>query len=425
MSTPLSRLIARSLMPALVVGAFALPAPIALAQQANSKPPSPAEIERRKSMGGYLPERMQNPNLTSNPPRLTVTPLEDIPVNKIQVPPGFKVEVWAHGIPGARMMARAPNGAVFVGTRTIGRVYAVYEKDGQRTSKIVAQKLNQPNGVLMLNGSLYIAAINRVFRYDNIEANLENIPEPLEMTKDFNLPPDAHHNWKFLAYGPDKKIYFQVGSPCNVCEINPGVHGQIRRYNLDGTGMEIVARGVRNSVGFDFHPKTGELWFTDNGRDWAGEVGFEEELNRVPADKIGGHFGFPYCHANGQPDPDIKVPNPCANVILPVTTLGAHAAALGMRFYTGKMYPTEYQGAVLLARHGSWNKTERNGYDVLRVNATPDGKDAKITPFVTGFMDKASNTYWGRPTDVMQLPDGSMLISDEEQGAIYRVSYGK
>ena len=419
MSTPLSHLIARSLMPALVVGAFALPAPIALAQQANATPPSPAEIERRKSMGGYLPERMQNPNLTSNPPRLTVTPLENIPVDKIQVPPGFKVEVWAHGIPGARMMARAANGAVFVGTRTIGRVYVVYEKDGKRTSKIVAQKLNQPNGVLMLNGSLYIAAINRVFRYDNIEANLENIPEPLEMTKDFNLPPDAHHNWKFLAYGPDKKIYFQVGSPCNLCEINPGVHGQIRRYNIDGTGMEIVARGVRNSVGFDFHPKTGELWFTDNGRDWAGEVGFEEELNRVPADKIGGHFGFPYCHANGQPDPDIKVPNPCANVILPVTTLGAHAAALGMRFYTGKMYPAEYQGAVLLARHGSWNKTERN------VNATPDGKDAKITPFVTGFMDKASNTYWGRPTDVMQLPDGSMLISDEEQGAIYRVSYGK
>ena len=299
------------------------------------------------------------------------------------------------------------------------------EKDGKRVSKIVAQKLNQPNGVLMHNGSLYIAAINRVFRYDNIEANLENIPEPVDMTKDFNLPPDVHHNWKFLAYGPDKKMYFQVGAPCNVCEINPGVHGQIRRYNMDGTGMEIVARGVRNSVGFDFHPQTKELWFTDNGRDWAGETGFDDELNRVPADKVGGHFGFPYCHANGQPDPDIKVPNPCANVILPVTVLGAHTAALGMRFYTGKMYPPEYQNAILLARHGSWNKTERSGYDILRVNATPDGKDAKITPFMTGFMDKSSNTYWGRPTDVMQLPDGSMLISDEEQGAIYRVSYGK
>jgi glucose/arabinose dehydrogenase len=425
MSKLLSNLIARSLMPALLAGAFALPVPAALAQQANATPPTAAEIERRKSMGGYMPERMQNPNLTSNPPRLTVTPLEDIPVNKIQLPPGFKVEVWAHGIPGARMMARAANGAVFVGTRTIGRVYVVYEKDGKRVSKIVAQKLNQPNGVLMHNGSLYIAAINRVFRYDNIEANLENIPEPVEMTKDFNLPPDAHHNWKFLAYGPDKKIYFQVGAPCNVCEINPGVHGQIRRYNMDGTGMEIVARGVRNSVGFDFHPKTGELWFTDNGRDWAGETGFDDELNRVPADRIGGHFGFPYCHANGQPDPDIKVPNPCANVILPVAVLGAHTAALGMRFYTGKMFPPEYQGAILLARHGSWNKTERNGYDILRVNATPDGKDAKITPFMTGFMDKSNNSYWGRPTDVMQLPDGSMLISDEEQGAIYRVSYGK
>ncbi|MBC7780514.1 MAG: PQQ-dependent sugar dehydrogenase [Proteobacteria bacterium] len=424
MSKRLSRIAAGAVFSALAFGAFSLPAPIAFAQQAD-QPPSAAEAERRRGMGGYFPERMKNPNLTGVPPKLTITPLEDIPLNKIQLPPGFKAEVYAHGIPGARMMARAPNGTLFVGTRTIGRVYAVYEKDGKRVSKIVAEKLNQPNGVLVQNGALYIAAINRVFRYDNIEANLENIPTPVDMTEAFKLPPDVHHNWKFLSFGPDKKIYFQVGAPCNQCEINPGVHGQIRRYNLDGTGMEIVARGVRNSVGFDFHPKTGELWFTDNGRDWAGEDGFDDELNRVPADRIGGHFGFPYCHANGQPDPDIKVPNPCANVILPVAVLGAHTAALGMRFYTGKMFPPEYQGAILLARHGSWNRTERNGYDILRVNATADGKDAKITPFMTGFMDKSNNSFWGRPTDVMMLPDGSLLVSDEQTGSIFRVTYGK
>jgi glucose/arabinose dehydrogenase len=201
------------------------------------------------------------------------------------------------------------------------------------------------------------------------------------------------------------------------------VHGHIRRYNLDGSGMEIVARGVRNSVGFDFHPQTGELWFTDNGRDWAGEDGFEEELNRVPANMIGAHFGFPYCHANGQPDPDIKVPNPCANVVLPVATLGPHAAALGMRFYTGSMFPAEYRDAAFVARRGSWNRTEKNGYDVLAVRASPDGKNAKVTPFMTGFLDKAKNEFWGRPVDVLQMPDGSMLIADEQLGAIYRVSY--
>jgi glucose/arabinose dehydrogenase len=397
----------------------------AQAAPAASAPASEAEIERRKAMGGFKPERMKNPNLTSVAPKLTVTAPEDIPLTNIQVPPGFQVELWAHGMPGARMMARAENGTVFVGTRTIGRVYAVTDKGGQRTSKIIAEKLVQPNGVLVHKGTLYVAAINKVLRYDNIEANLDKIPAPVDMTDAFKLPPDVHHNWKFLALGPDNKIYIPTGAPCNLCEINPEVHGNIRRYNLDGSGMEYVARGVRNSVGFDFHPKTGELWFTDNGRDWAGEEGFEDELNRVPKDRIGANFGFPYCHANGQSDPDLVKPNACNGVQLPVVTLGAHAAALGMRFYTGKMFPSEYQEAILVARHGSWNKTERNGYDVMMVKATPDGKNVKVTPFVTGFMDKAKNTYWGRPTDVMLMPDGSVLVSDENMGAIYRVSYKK
>ena len=316
----------RGLACVIAIGALGMTAFSAWGQ----KPPSAEEAARRKAMGGYFPERMKNPNLTGHPGKMTVTPADEIPVAKLQVPAGFQVELWAHGNPGARMMARGDKGTIFQGTRTIGRVYATMDKDGKRTSRIIAEKLVQPNGVLFHNGSLYVAAINKVLRYDNIEEALAqgNVPAPVDLTDAFKLPPDVHHNWKFLAFGPDKKIYIPVGSPCNLCEVNPGVHGQIRRYNLDGTGMEIVARGVRNSVGFDFHPKTGELWFTDNGRDWAGETGFEEELNRVPAKMIGAHFGFPYCHANGQPDPDIRVPNPCANVVLPVATLGAHVTEL-------------------------------------------------------------------------------------------------
>ncbi len=406
----------------LALGMLAVASPSAIAQTASAPAAKP---DPRVLMGGFHPERMSSTGLAPHVTPVTVTPPENIPLNKLQVPPGFQIELWAHGSPGARMMTRGDKGTVFQGTRAIGRVYAIYEKDGKRVSKVIADKLVQPNGVLFHKGSLYVVAINKVLRYDNIEANLENIPTPVDMTDAFKLPPEVHHNWKFIAVGPDHKIYMQVGAPCNICEINPGIHGQIRRYNFDGTGMEIVARGVRNTVGFDFHPKTGELWFTDNGRDWGGEEGFEEELNRLPANKIGAHFGFPYCHGSGQPDPDIKVPNACANVELPVVTLGAHAAALGMRFYTGKTFPADYQGAVIVARRGSWNKTEKNGYDVLRVTATADGKNPQITPFVTGFLDKATNAFWGRPVDVMQMPDGSMLIADEQNGAIYRVSYRK
>lgn len=411
------------LVPVLVCAMLGLTMAFALAQT----PPSAEEIERRKAMGGYHPDRMKNPNLTGHPGKMTVTAPEDIPLKRLQVPAGFQVELWAHGNPGARMMARGDRGTIFQGTRTIGRVYATMDQGGKRTSRIIAEKLVQPNGVLFHNGSLYVAAIHRVLRYDNIEASLAKgeVPAPVEMTDAFKLPPDVHHNWKFLALGPDKKIYIQVGAPCNVCEINKDVHGQIRRYNLDGSGMEIVARGVRNSVGFDFHPRTGELWFTDNGRDWAGEDGFDDELNRVPAGMIGADFGVPYCHANGQPDPDVRRANPCDKVVLPVATLGPHVAALGMRFYTGTMFPADYRDAVFIARRGSWNRTEKMGYDVLTVRATPDGKNAEVTPFMTGFLDKGKNEFWGRPVDVLQMPDGSLLVADEQVGAIYRVSYKK
>jgi glucose/arabinose dehydrogenase len=397
-----------------------------LAQQPPAQPPAtqpPPSAPTPPAWKQGMPPGMATSPLAPHATPMTVTPPEQIPVDKIKVPAGFKVELWAHGMPGARMMARGDNGTIFVGTRAIGRVYAVIEKNGRREHTILAQGLTQPNGVAFHNGALYVAAINRVLRYDNVEDKLDSLPDPVDLTEAFKLPPDQHHGWKFLTFGPDGKLYVPVGAPCNICEVNPGTHGHIRRYNPDGSGMEIIARGVRNSVGFDFHPATKELWFTDNGRDWMGDAGPEEELNRVTAPLIGANFGYPYCHAQGIPDQDIKRPYPCAGVIRPAALLGPHAAALGMRFYTGNMFPADYKNSAFIARRGSWNRTQKFGYDV--VVATPASDKATVKPFMTGFLDTKKNTYSGRPVDVLQMPDGSLLVSDEHNGAIYRVSFSK
>ncbi len=370
-----------------------------------------------------MPKSMESSTLAPHATPMTITPLEKIPLDKIKVPTGFKVEVWAHGMPGARMMTRGDKGTVFAGTRAIGRVYAITEKDGKTEHRVLAQGLTQPNGVLFHNGSLYVVAINKVLRYDNIESKLDSPGTPVDLTEKFNLPKDEHHGWKFLTLGPDNKIYVPIGAPCNLCEINPGTHAQIRRYNLDGSGMEIVARGVRNSVGLAFHPTTKELWFTDNGRDWAGDSGPEEELNRVTPDKVGAFFGFPYCHAQGISDPDIKRPNSCAGVEKPVALLGPHAAALGLRFYTGSMFPNTYKNTAFIARRGSWNRNQKFGYDVVTATINNGGRSATIKPFLTGLLDEKANTFHGRPVDVQVQPDGSLLVADEQNGAIYRVSY--
>jgi glucose/arabinose dehydrogenase len=363
----------------------------------------------------------QDLNLKPHATPLTVTPPEKITLNKLKLPAGFKVELWAHGMPGARMMVRGDKGTIFVGTRMIGKVYAVTERNGKREHKVIAEGLQQPNGVAFKNGTLFVVSIDKVLRFDDIEDKLDN-PTPVDVTDKFNLPPSTHHNWKFAAVGPDNKLYMSIGAPCNLCEINTGLHGLIRRQNLDGSHIEIVARGVRNSVGFDWHPQTKELWFTDNGIDWAGDDGPQEELNRVAANAIGAHYGFPFCHADGIPDPELKRPNPCAGVVLPAALLGPHAAALGMRFYTGKMFPASYRNGAFIARRGSWNRSKKFGYDV--VFAKINGAKATITPFMTGFLDTQANEFWGRPVDVLQLPDGSLLVSDDHNGAIYRVSYG-
>jgi glucose/arabinose dehydrogenase len=393
----------------IAVGALAT-----LASYAQDKPAAPPIWQQGR------PSEMADSKLAPHPGKMTETLPSEIPLDRIKVPEGFQVELWAHGLPGSRAMARGDKGKLYVGTRAIGRVYEVTDQGGKRTVRIVVEKLSQPAGVAFRNGSLYVASIDKMLRYDGIEDKPD--VQPVDLSSKFNFPPLQHHNWKYIAFGPDKKLYVPFGAPCNICE-PPDEYAQIRRYNPDGSGMEVIARGIRNSIGFDWHPKTGELWFTDNGRDWMGEEGPEEELNRVS--KVGLNFGFPYCHSNGIPDVQFKKEDPCKGVTMPVVLLGPHAAVLGMIFYTGRMFPAGYQGTIFVARKGSWNRTKLFGYDVVNVRVDADGKNGKVTPFMTGFMDAQENKFWGRPAYVLQMPDGALLVSDEQSGAIYRVSYRK
>ncbi len=388
-------------------------APAAPAMPAAAAAPAPAWQQGRSA-------DQATSKLAPNPGRLTVTPASEIPLSSFKLPPGFKAEIWASGIPGGRAMARGEGGKIYVGTRGIGRVYEITDNGTTRTSRVVVDKLTQPAGVAFRNGSLYVMAIDKVLRFDGIENNPG--VAPVDMTAAFNLPKEQHHNWKYIAFGPDGKLYVPFGAPCNICE-PPPEYAQIRRYNADGSGMEVIARGVRNTVGFDWHPVTKELWFTDHGRDWMGDDTPEDELNRVS--KTGLNFGFPYCHANGVADKDIKKANPCDGVTLPVQTMGPHAAVMGAHFYTGNMFPAEYKNVLFVARKGSWNRTKKFGFDVVTVRADADGKNPKITPFMTGFLDPATDTFTGRPAYLLQLPDGSLLVSDEQLGAIYRISYAR
>ena len=399
--------------------AFLSAALLALALPADAqRVPSQKNPLDRSDLG----RSKQDPNLKGIPVPPTVTSVEKLPVSKIKLPRGFSAEVWAHSMPGARTMIQGPKGTFFIGTRSIGRVYAVFDRGSSREQRTIIQGLGQPNGLMMLNGALYVFAINKVLRYDNIEDSLDAVPQPVDLSDKFFLPGDAQHGWKYVKVGPDGKVYVPVGAPCNICEVNPAIHGHIRRYDPKDWSYEIVARGVRNSVGFDWHPVTKELWFTDNGRDWAGDGGPEDEFNRIPKGREGAHFGYPYCHAQGVPDPDIKVPNPCGNVITAAALMGPHAAALGVTFYTGGMFPPAYKNAAFVARHGSWNRTKRFGYDIVVARTRADGK-ATVEPFLTGWVDAEANKFLARPSDVFQMKDGSLLVSDEYGGAIYRVSY--
>jgi glucose/arabinose dehydrogenase len=353
--------------------------------------------------------------------RMTETPASEIPITKLNLPRGFAVEIWATGMPGARAMARGEQGTIYIGTRGIGRVYEVTDEGSRRTSRVVVDKLVQPAGVAVRGGSLYVMAINKVLRFDGIEHNPG--ATPVDLTAQFDLPPEQHHNWKYIAFGPDGKLYVPFVAPCNICEPS-GEYAQIRRYNADGSGKEVIARGVRNTQGFTWHPRTGDLWFTDHGRDWMGDNGPEDELNRMP--KAGLNFGYPYSHAKGVLDAYFKRADGCKGETLPVATMGPHAAAMGVIFYTGSMFPKEYQNTMFIARKGSWNRTVKFGFDVINVRPSQDGRKAAVKPFMTGFLEDAkAGKFWGRPAYLLQMPDGALLVSDEQLGAIYRISYYK
>lgn len=345
------------------------------------------------------------------------TPGDKLPIAKMKLPPGFKAEVWASDVLDARGLRQGDKGTVFVSSLFVaGKIYAVVDKGGKREVKTLAEKLFLPNGIEFHKGSLYVATPKDITRYDDIENRLDAPPAPV-MVYD-KLPGEVPHGWKFIKVGPDGKLYVPIGAPCNICEPGSGF-AKITRMNLDGSGVEDVALGVRNTVGFDFDPKNGELWYTNNGRDWLSEDLPNDSLNHVT--KKGQHFGFPYCHQGNFADPEFGWGKDCRQFAQPALLTGAHAGTLGMRFYTGRQFPKKYQGAIFIARHGPWNRTQKYAADV--VVAWPDGKGgiAKMEPFLTGLVE--NNEYLGRPVDVLVLKDGSLLVSDDHNGAIYRISY--
>jgi glucose/arabinose dehydrogenase len=351
------------------------------------------------------------------PPPIPSAP-DKLPTAKLKLPPGFQIEVYASGIANARSLRIGDKGTVFVGTRLGNKVTAVVKKDGKTEIKTIAEGLYRPNGLAYHNGTLYIAELSQISKIDNVEANLDNPPKPTVIYKD--LPKDEPHGWKFIAIGPDNKLYLEVGQPGNNV-LHDDAHGQIRRINLDGTGAEVVAKGVRHSVGFDWNPVNKQLYFSDNGRDWLSEDVPNDELNRVT--KTGEHFGSPYCYQGNLPDPEFGWGHSCSEFTPPILLTGPHSAGLGLRFYTGNMFPKKYKNAIFLARHGSWNRSKKFGGDILVVHLNKNGTVKSAEPFLTGFL--VDNNYIGRPVDVEIMRDGSMLLSDDWNGAIYRITYGK
>ncbi|MCS6967420.1 MAG: sorbosone dehydrogenase family protein [Cytophagales bacterium] len=344
------------------------------------------------------------------------------PLHTIKLPPGFTISIFAE-VNNARSMCLSPSGILYVGNRQGDKVYAVIDRDKDFRAdevKVIASGLDMPNGVAFRNGSLYVAEVSRILRFDNIEANLDNPPKPVVVYDKF--PKDKHHGWKFIAFGPDGKLYVPVGAPCNICErLDNPVYSTITRLNPDGTGFEIYAHGVRNSVGFTWHPVTGDLWFTSNGRDMMGDDIPGDVLHHAP--RPGMHFGYPYCHQGNIPDPEFGKKRPCSDFTPPTQVLGPHVAALGCRFYTGDMFPASYKNQLFIAEHGSWNRSKKIGYRITLVRITPDNRSAGYEVFAEGWLNQATDEAWGRPVDVQFLPDGSMLVSDDKANVIYRIAY--
>ena len=355
---------------------------------------------------------------------------QKLPLDQIKLPPGFAIELYASGVTNARQMALGNKGTLFVGSRTAGRVYAVTDKNGDSKGDevhTIATGLNMPSGLVFRDGALYVAEISRVIRYDGIESNLQSPPKPVVVNDRF--PRERHHGWKYLGFGPDGWLYVPVGAPCNVCERTDDPRfASITRMKPDGASLEVFASGIRNTVGFDWHPQTRELWIAENGRDLMGDDVPPDELLR--AHKPGLHFGFPYCHGGDTPDPEFGSKRNCKEFEPPALNLAAHVAAIGMKFYTGSMFPAEYRNQILVAEHGSWNRSQPQGYRVMLIKLEGN-KAVSYTPFAEGWLrgirssrgTRTDGDAWGRPADVLVMRDGSLLISDDEAGAIYRVTY--
>ncbi|HYG18330.1 MAG TPA: sorbosone dehydrogenase family protein [Ohtaekwangia sp.] len=343
-----------------------------------------------------------------------------LPLEKIKMPAGFKIDIYAE-VENARAMALSPSGIVYVGNRDKDKVYAVKDTDGDHKADqkwVIASGLNMPNGVAFKDGDLYVAEVSRITKFAGIESKLSNPPSAVVVKDDY--PKETHHGWKYIAFGPDGKLYVPVGAPCNICEPKDKIYASITRLNVDGSGLEIFASGVRNSVGFTWHPKTKALWFTDNGRDMLGDNTPSCELNVAP--KSGMHFGYPYCHEGSVKDPEFGNKRPCSDFVPPADKLGPHVAPLGLKFYTGKMFPTEYSNQLFVAEHGSWNRSKKIGYNVTLVNVSNDKVSGHKT-FASGWLDEDAQKAWGRPVDVLVMPDGSLLVSDDQANVIYRISY--
>lgn len=344
---------------------------------------------------------------------------KELPLDKIRMPAGFKIEIFAE-VDNARSMAMSPSGTLFVGNRNGDKVYAVKDTDGDNKADkkwVITSGKNMPNGVAYKDGDLYVAEVSRILKFPDIEARLGNPPQPVIVNDTY--PDKTHHGWKYIAFGPDGKLYVPVGAPCNICEPEE-IFATITRINPDGSGREIFARGVRNTVGFTWHPETKEMWFTDNGRDMMGDDLPPCELNYAP--RAGMNFGYPYCHGGTIKDPEFGNKKPCSEFSAPAQNLGPHTAPLGLKFYTGNMFPLQYKNQIFIAEHGSWNRSKKIGYRVSLVKVA-NNKAISYETFADGWMDDATQKVWGRPVDVLVLNDGSMLVSDDYANVIYRITY--
>jgi glucose/arabinose dehydrogenase len=391
----------------------------ALSAGAQQEPKAPPAVQNPPPAEGPLMGRPETAGAQALAPVAApplVTPADKLPVAKIKVPEGFKVEVFASGIKGARTLRVGDKGTVFVGNWQANKVWAVPPKG---EPKAIYEGLDWPNGLAIHDGTLYIAEHTKISKAENIEANLDNPPKLVTIYDKLGEP--RPHGWRFLGVGPDDKLYVSNSAPCNICKLDPGF-GEIRKMNLDGSGAEPILQGMRNTVGFDWHPENKQLYFTDNNRDWVSEDLPHDELNRVtePGKQ---HFGFPYCLQGDMADPEFGWGYSCKDFTPPIGKLGPHSAALGMRFYTGEMFPEKYRGAIFVARHGPWNRTQKFGADVVVVQLDEKGDFKSMEPFLTGLIE--DNQYIGRPVDVAVMDDGSLLVSDDWNGAVYRVSYGK